>query len=326
MRQARRNARCYRSMLFVPGHRQDWVEKAPRFGADALILDLEDAVPLALKSVGRDTTAQALDGFATTSFGTFVRINPWGSGQTLADLSAIVGPGLDGVMLPKTEDAEDIVSLDRVLTELELERGLEVGRIEIFPLCETALGKYRTFEICLASERVKRSQGAGGYVPNADSNRAINVRSLTDEGTEEYLTNLRTGLDARAAGVTEIIGGMTTKIHDLDLVRHFALRAKAVGATGSMAIHPSHVAIHNEVFSPSPDDISDAKAVIAAMADGIAVGKAAVEHNGRMIDYAHVRTSLDLLDHATSLGIDVGTIPHIELEADDHTQKEGNAG
>ncbi|HVX22351.1 MAG TPA: CoA ester lyase [Acidimicrobiales bacterium] len=312
MRQPFRSARPYRSMLYVPGHKLDWIRKAPRYGADAYIYDLEDAVPIGEKPAARAATETGLAELAGEPFGRFVRINGWHTGQTLADLTAVVRPGLDGVLLPKVEDVDDVVALDRLLEELECQRGIELGRVEIFPLCETALSMYRHFDICRASERVVRTTSAVLAVPG-DQTRAMGVHLSGGLGEETVLVNGRAGLEARAAGVHQMTGGMTTTIGDLGLVRELAERSKALGATGSMSIHPSHVPVHNEVFSPSAAEIDRARAVMVAMASAVERGDAAVQLDGEMVDYAHVRESLDLLRSAQAFGLAVGEYPDVPV-------------
>jgi citrate lyase subunit beta/citryl-CoA lyase len=302
-------------MLYVPGHKLDWIRKAPRYGADAQIYDLEDAVPVVGKAEARACVEVALRELATEPFGRFVRINGWHTGHTLADLTEIVGPGLDGVLLPKIEDVEDVIALDRLLEELERQRELPLGRIEIFPLCETALSMYRHFEICRASERVKRTSGPILAVPG-DQTRAMGVELSSDDGLESLIVNGRAGLEARAAGVFQMTGGMTTKIDDLDLVRTLAERSKALGATGALAIHPSHVPIHNEVFAPSQAQIERARNVMAAMTAAIGRGDAAVSLNGVMIDYAHARAALEMLRTSAEFGlVDPGDVPDMDILA-----------
>jgi citrate lyase subunit beta / citryl-CoA lyase len=313
MRQQFRSANWYRSMLFVPGNKLDWMLKAPVYGADALIFDLEDSVPIEDKPEARALVAQALSEVAKRRFGRFVRLNGWHTGNTLQDLLTTVSADLDGVLLSKAEDVEDITALDLVLTDLELERGLPLGRIEIVPLCETALGMYKHYDICRCSERVRRSNGPGNVVIGGDATRAVGLKLTTDEGLEGLFVSGRSGLEARAAGVTQILGGITSSIPDLDLVRRLAMRAKALGANGSMAIHPTHVPILNEVFTPALSEIEEARETIIAMKNAIARGSAAVTYNGAMVDYAHVRTSLELLNQATSLGIDVGDVPDLPV-------------
>src|SRR5579871_4612438 len=125
MRQAVRKGTPYRSMLFVPAHKLDWMRRAPRFEADALIFDLEDSVPVDGKQAAREAVVTVLDEFVDAPFGKFVRVNAWRTGHLLADVSAIVRPGLTGIMLPKTEEPSDVTALDRLIGELELERSLD---------------------------------------------------------------------------------------------------------------------------------------------------------------------------------------------------------
>jgi citrate lyase subunit beta/citryl-CoA lyase len=143
-------------MLWVPGDRSDRAHKAADCGADAVVLDLEDAVAPDAKARARQVAATVLGELADRRVRRFVRVNAWGGGLILDDLSAVVGPALDGVVLPKTEIAEDIRCLDRLLTELETVRGLVPGGIEIVPLPETASGLYHIFDIAKASTRIVR--------------------------------------------------------------------------------------------------------------------------------------------------------------------------
>ncbi len=323
MRQEFRKARWYRTMLFVPGHNLEWMLKAPKYGADALIFDLEDAVPVAQKPLARERTAKALDALKDGTFGRFVRLNGWRTGNMVEDLVAVVRSGLDGVMLPKVEDVEDITALDLLLDDLETQRGLPKGRIEILPGCETAQALYRYYDICKCSERVRRAGGSMNAVPAGDGNRALGLLDATGEGIEErslenrMLLNGNAVLEARAAGVTQILGGMCTRIDDLELVRRVAQRARQLGASGSQVIHPSHVKILNEVFSPSVAELEQARATVVAMAEAVARGEAAARLNGRMIDYAHARSGLQLLERARSVGIDVGVVPALAVPSFD---------
>lgn len=300
-------------MLFVPGHKIDWMRKAPKYGADALILDLEDSVPIDLKEAGRQAVRTVLDEYGDARFGKFVRVNAWQTGHLLADLLAVVSRHVDGILLPKTQGVEDVVGLDLLLGELEMARSLVESRIEIMPLAESARGFYLHYEICLASDRIRRSGGAGGLPPGGDGTRALGLRLTDEEGYESLLSTGRGNLEARAAGITQILGGMTSKLGDLDLVRRLMERSKRLGASGAMAIHPSHIPVINEVFSPSAAEIEEAKEVIRVMAGAVERGDAAVRHGNRMVDYAHARTSVELLEQARDFGIDVGEIPKLPI-------------
>ena len=313
MRQEYRAARCYRSMLFVPGNRADWMLKAAKYKADALIFDLEDSVPVDAKDVARETVHAVLGELKDVPYGKFVRVNDWQTGHTLRDLLEVVVEGLDGVMLARAEDVDHVTALDLVLTDLERQRGLATRTIEIVPLCSTALAMYRHFEICLSSDRVRRSAGPGGVIAGGDYSRALAIRYSSDDGPEGMIVNGRSGLEARAAGVTQILGGMTTKIGDLDLVRRLAVRARSLGATGSMVIHPSHVPVVNEVFTPTASEIASAREMLQRMSRVLSGGSASMRFGGAMVDYAHVRSSLELLNQAKSFGLDVGDVPDVPV-------------
>jgi citrate lyase subunit beta/citryl-CoA lyase len=310
-----RPARCLRSFLFVPGNRQAWMAKAPGYGPDALIFDLEDSVPIQEKPSARAQVGEAIEEVRTWPGSLFVRINAWRTGLLLSDLMEIVRPGLTGVLLPKAADESEVAALDLALGELEIERRLPHQAIEIIPVIETPRALYRVFQFCEVSERVLRVTGVGGSdIRGGDLARALGVPMQGDVLAEMLHLNSRGILAARAAGVKEILNGSTSDIHDLEKVRSVALQAKRMAATGTMVIHPSHVPIVNEVFSPSTDEIAAARLLLQSMADAVATsGTAATTHDGRMVDYAHVRSSLELIDRARSLGLDVGNVPRIDV-------------
>ncbi|MGY4408135.1 HpcH/HpaI aldolase/citrate lyase family protein [Bradyrhizobium sp. USDA 3315] len=312
MPQKVREARWYRSMLYIPGNKLDWMLKAPKYGADALMFDLEDSVELSQKSVARNAVAAAIRELSAGSFGRFVRLNRWRTGCLLDDLNAVVIDGLDGVALAKTETPEDIAALDLVLGELERARGLPVGRIEICAHAETALAIYKLYDICMASQRIKRTGGAGGPTPGGDAARSLGVQlnDATDEGSYFGVYSL---LQARAAGIMQVEGAMASTVDDLELVRRVGERSKRMGASFAAAIHPSHIPIINEIYSPSQDEIDEACKIVSIMAEAAARGEGAVRYKSTMLDYASVRTAMDVLKMAQAAGIDVGNVPKLEL-------------
>jgi citrate lyase subunit beta / citryl-CoA lyase len=302
-----------RSLLFVPGNRAEWMAKAPQYGSDALILDLEDAVPFEAKQAARHAVSEALDLLKDEPCAIFVRINAWGSGDLLSDLQAVVRPGLDGVLLAMTASPDEISALDRVLTELEADRGLLSGGIEIVPIPETAAGMRVVFELCTASTRVRRTAGVTGATIGADRYRALGTR-WTAEGWETLYTTSKTVVDARAAGVRQILSGPVAEIGDLDFARRIWARARDLGATAAMSIHPSHIPVIHEIFSPTAFEIDEAAGIMHAIAQGVARGVSAVRYEGRMIDYAHARTAAELLETAKSLGMSVPDYPLVDLK------------
>jgi len=314
MPQTFRDAKCYRSMLFVPGHKLDWMLKAPKYGADALILDLEDAVGLAEKPAARAAVARAIKELRVEPIGLFVRLNGWRTGHMLDDLSAVVIDGLDGVMLSKTEDPEDVAALDLVLGELERSRGLPVGGIEICPYAESAVAMYKLYAICMASRRVKRAGAACGPGPGGDPARALGLR-LDEESDEAISFGAYSVLQVRAAGIMHVEGSMAGRLDDLELVRRLGERSKRMGASWASAIHPSHIPIINEIYSPSKSEIDEARDVVAAFAEAVARGEAAIRYKSKLVDYANVRVAMDVLKKAQSAGIEIGDVPAIEIPA-----------
>lgn len=313
MPQTFRDAKCYRSMLFVPGQKLDWMLKAPKYGPDALILDLEDSVGIAEKPAARIAVAEAIKKLRAKPIGLFVRLNAWRTGYVIDDLNAVVDDGLDGVILSKTEGPEDVTALDLVLGELERSRGLPVGSIEISPYAETALAMYRLYDICMASQRVKRAGGATGPSPRGDGGRSLGLQYDEENAAEGVAFGAYSVMQARAAGVVHIEGGMCGQLDDLDIVRRLGEKSKRLGASFASAIHPSHIPIINEIYSPSQNEVDMAREIISALAEGIARGHAAVRYKSRLLDYAHLRAAMDVIKKAKAAGMDVGDVPAVEI-------------
>ncbi|OCK57087.1 hypothetical protein LMTR3_21220 [Bradyrhizobium sp. LMTR 3] len=302
-------------MLYVPGHKLDWMLKAPKYGADALMFDLEDSVELTQKAGARNAIAAAIKELRTGPFGRFVRLNSWRTGRLLDDLNAVVIDGLDGVALAKTEDPEEIAALDLVLGDLERSRGLPVGRIEICPQAETAVAKYRMYHLCTASQRVKRAGCSGAPTPGGDGARSLGLQ-LDDLAEDGISFGAYSVLQARAAGIIHVEGAMTATLDDLELVRRIGERCKRMGASWASAVHPNHIPVINEIYSPSQDEINEACDILSAVAEATARGEAAVRYKSTMmLDYAHVRSAMEVLKKAQAAGIDVGNVANVELPA-----------
>ncbi|QQN65458.1 hypothetical protein JIR23_06815 [Bradyrhizobium diazoefficiens] len=312
MPQTFREARWYRSILFVPGHKLDWMLKAPKYGADALMFDLEDTVEVTQKSGARNAVAAAIKELSTGSFGRFVRLNGWRTGCLLDDVSAVAIDGLDGVALPKVEDPEEIAALDLVLEELERSRGLPLGGIEICPHAESAIGRHRFYDICMASQRVKRGGCSGGPTAGGDTARSLGLQ-LDDLADDGICFGAYSVLQARAAGIVQVEGAMTGRLDDLELVRQIGERSKRMGASFASAVHPSHIPVINEIYSPSTDEIKEARDIVSVVAEATARGEAAVRYKSMLLDYASVRTAMGVIKKAQAAGIDVGSVPKFEL-------------
>ena len=292
----------YRSMLFVPGHKSTWAEKAVAAGTDAMILDLEDSVPATDKADARKTVRETIERLREhgTRADVWVRPNSYDSGLFGADVEEVIVPGLAGLFIPKVFTAEEVVQMDAVVSHIEQREGLAPGSVGLIISFETAVSVAHCEEIACASPRVSSLLGATG--PNADVGRELGFE-FTLEGLETLYQRSRIVVAARAAGLHHPVTGVWQDIRDLDGFRRFALDARRLGYRGMVCIHPSHVAIANEVFTPSPETVDFSRRMVAAFRQAEAQGSAAIDFEGQHIDYAHVKTAQGVIDLAESLGL-----------------------
>lgn len=296
--------RLLRSMLFVPGNRPRMVEKAPTLGADAIILDLEDSVPIAEKPATRPVVRRAIDELtAAGQKQVFVRVNPYGAGKNAfsqdfapEDIAAVVCPNLAGLVLPKTETAEEIMAVDRLLAELESERGLPLGTVEVEPILETAKGIVNATAIATACpRRVKRvSIGAG------DLTLDLGVEWTRDE-TEIFYARAHLVMISRAAGLEPPVDGVYNKLDDPEGLERSARLARQLGFQGKQCVHPSQIPVLNSVFGPTPEQIDYARRAVAAFEQAVAEGKASLMFEGKMLDYPIVERERNLLARAEEI-------------------------
>lgn len=291
--------RPLRSLLFVPGNRASWMEKAPQYGADALILDLEDSVPLTEKANARPLVRQAIERLSTRGQTLYVRVNALESGMTGEDLQAIVCSGLNGLLPPKVETVKDVEQLDSLLTHCERQAGLALGQIELIPTLETARGIRNAYEIACASPRVVSIAAGAGR--GGDTNRSLGY-VWSREGMETLFIRSKVLLDARAAGIRYPLVASWFDVVDLDGLTADAHRNRQLGYTGMLLIHPSHVGPVNQIFTPSAEDVAYYKGLLAAMEVAERQGMAAVTYQGAMVDIAMVKTAQEVLALAQAVG------------------------
>ena len=269
-----------RSLLFVPGDRPERMEKALSLGADALILDLEDAVAPAAKPAARVAVAAFLSAERRTTL--FVRVNPLDSGLIDDDLAAILGHRPDGVMLPKAEGAASLAALDAKLT----------GDIMILPIASETpaaifgLGSYGgvTPRLCGLTWGAEDLPAAIG---------AQTSREPDGSYTAPYqLARSLTLFGAHAAGVPAI-ETVYPDFRDLAGLAAYAARGRRDGFTGMMAIHPTQIPVINAAFAPGEAEIAHARAVVALFAANPGAG--ALSLDGKMLDAPHLKSAQRLL-------------------------------
>ncbi|MBT8445588.1 MAG: CoA ester lyase [Gammaproteobacteria bacterium] len=277
-----------RSFLFTPGNHPRKVEKVFGCGADAVILDLEDAVAIAEKPATRAVVVEALK--KPRSCRGYIRVNSFDTEFCYDDVVAVVGPWLDGIVLPKVEAPDQLRTVDWLLSQLERHVGLEQGSIDLMPIIETGLGVQRLPAICGSGTRVKRlSFGAGDY--HLDMN-------LVWDRDEAALADVRARLvlASRAANLEPPIDTVVIHINDDDWLRASAERGRMMGCGGKLCIHPNQVAPVNAVFTPTDEEIAHAKLVVEAFEQAEKEGSASIQLDGYFIDYPIVYRAQRLLD------------------------------
>ena len=289
-----------RSSLAVPGSSVKMLDKARGLKSDQLFMDLEDAVAPLAKADARKNIVQALNEGGYEDKISAVRVNDWTTQWTYTDVIEIVegaGANLDCIMLPKVQNAEQVVALDLLLTQLERTNGLEVGRLGIEAQIENAMGLININAIAAASPRIESI-----IFGPADFMASINMKSLVvgeqppgyDTG-DAYHHILMSILMAARAYNKQAIDGPYLGIKDMDGFRRVAGRSAALGFDGKWALHPDQIALANEIFSPKQEDYDHAEMILDAYdwATSAAGGaKGAVMLGDEMIDEASRKMAL----------------------------------
>ena len=267
-----------RSVFYVPGNNESFIQKSPGLAADIVTLDLEDSVPPAEKVRAREMTRDNLKLAGSGGSVVYVRVNNWETLMTNDDLEAVVHPGLSGICLAKCGHPDDVRRLEWKLDELERRRGLPVGSIAIQILCETAKGVINAYPSAIASKRVNSLIfGAVDYTKD------MRVK-LTSEGTEQLYARYHVAVAARAAGCIAIDCPFVA-FQDTEGYEKSVLQGRQMGYEGRMLIHPSQIEPSNRLYAPTPEDVEWAQGVVKVFEEeGIAKGAAAVSYKGKMVD------------------------------------------
>lgn len=307
-------ARLNRSELAVPGSQPHLFEKAAASDADVVFLDLEDAVAPDEKEQARKNIIKALNEIDWGTKSMSIRINGLDTHYMYRDVVDIVeqaGERLDLIMIPKVGTAADVYAVDMMVTQIEDAKGFKT-RIGFEHIIETALGMQNVSEIAGASKRNESLHfGVADFAASTRArttiiggvNRDYSVLTDPDDtGNREvhwgdmwHYPLARMVVAARANGLRPIDGPFGD-FQDNDGYIAAARRAAVLGCEGKWAIHPSQIALANEVMSPSVEEIDRASLILEAMADAEAAGKGAVSLEGRLIDYASIRQAQVLVE------------------------------
>jgi len=275
-----------RTALFAPGIKDRVMGKALAAGADAVILDLEDSVPLATKAEARTLVARTIDGAAANPSrpGIYVRLNAASTGLLADDLEAVVRPGLDAVLLSKTENIDDVRQTAGSLDRLEKARGVKAGAVEIILQIENALGVYNCFNLIKASPRVVAT--CFGSARDGDLQTDLGC-SWSIEGTELLYARSKVLLDTRAAGANiHPLDGVFADLNDeAGLLADSKLSAR-LGYIGRTVIHPKQIAPVKAAYAVPEADVAYYQKIATEFAVAEKTGTAAIAVDGKLVDYA----------------------------------------
>ena len=287
----------WRSFLFAPANHARMAEKVFQAGADAAILDLEDAVAVAEKPAARADAVAALR--RPRPCKGFVRVNAAETGWCFEDMEAVVGPWLDGIVLPKLESAAMLRTIDWTLGQLERKAGLEVGVIDLMPIVETGLGISNLKEIAACRSRLRRlSFGAGDYTLD------VGMRWSLDEAELAH-ARAAMAVESRAGGLEPPVDTVFIELRETEAFAASARRALALGFQGKLCIHPSQVGPVNDAFSPTEEETERARRIVAAFDEAEAAGSASIQVDGYFVDYPIVekaRRTLALAERIAGRG------------------------
>lgn len=282
-----------RSLLFIPGNNPAMLQNADVFGADGIILDLEDAVTVAEKDAARELVKEYLNTWEFGATEVMVRVNGLSSGWLGDDLDAVLGDKLTAIVYPKA-DLASLRELDRILSELERRKGL-AKRIGVVPIVESATGVVET-------DAIATFPRVGGILLGGEDFTADMEIVRTREGAELAYPRAKIAIACRAAGI-DAIDTPFADVADAAALERDARVAKSLGFGGKAVIHPNQIEIVNRVFAPDVTELRWARRVVAAAADARKKGLGASSLDGKMIDRPVELRAAKILERAAACGL-----------------------
>jgi citrate lyase subunit beta/citryl-CoA lyase len=278
----------FRSLLFVPGNREDMLAKAGHLPADALVPDMEDSVPRNEKERAREIVGKVVKTLAQRGQAIVPRVNALDTGLTAGDMAAVVGPMVYGVSVGKVSSVWEVNQITKILDTIEEKQGIPLGHTKLILWIEGARAVSQAYEIAQASLRIAGvAFGAEDYTNDMEIKR-------TKEGQEIQFARSMVAVAARAANV---IGFDTPYVNFRDnegLQRDVDI-ALRLGYKGKFAIHPGQLETINKLFSPSLEEIEHARRVVQAFEEAQSRGSGATSLDGEMIDAPVVKRARTLL-------------------------------
>ncbi len=277
-----------RSMLYMPGNNPGMLQHSAVFGADSVLLDLEDAVAESEKDAARILVSRFVGGADFGNVVVTVRVNGADTPYFQKDLEEVVPSRPHALRIPKCHSPEDVVRADALIAEVERRHGIEIGAVKIHAMLETAHGIEHAFEIASAAPRVE-ALTLGGQDLTSD----LGVQKTRD-GVELFYARGRVVMAAKAAG-RMAFDTVWTDLGDTGGLRNEAELAVKLGFTGKAAIHPSQVDVIHEAFRPDPKELKRAFRIVAAAEAAKKEGRGVVSVDGRMVDNPIVTRAFHLI-------------------------------
>ena len=281
-----------RSLIFVPSNSKRFIEKAKALNADIICFDLEDSVPFNEKTTARQAIVDVLAKKAEYRSNIYIRINSLESGLAFSDLKSIIQEGVDGIVVPKVNDKEEVNQIEHLISSLEKERGIEKDSIKLMPSIESAKGVVNAHSIAKSVERINALVfGVFDFLYD------MHLDYVEDDEVGYQYARAKIPVDARAAGVAAL-DGIWQKVHDIEGLRNDASIARRLGYSGKTIVHPSHIDPVHKIFMPSKNEIEWAKKVLQALREPMEMGdgKGAIKLEGKMIDAAHYKQAKAILN------------------------------
>lgn len=285
-----------RSLLFLPGNREKFLEKAAALDADGFIIDLEDSVPASEKAVARACLAKYAPMLEGKSI--WVRPNATDTPYFADDLATICATAnIQGLLLPKAESAAQVKEIDTAIARYERDAARAPGTLKLILTIESALGVIRAFELASAGPRVLSLCFGGAR----DGDLMTDLGSGFEGGTLEH-SRQHVLVAARAAGLRSPLDGVYADVKNTDGFEQDTRHSRALGYRGRTVIHPSQIEPANRLYSPSPRELDDSRRLIEAFDAAVAKGHASVLFEGRMIDVAMAKAARNILAWADPPG------------------------
>ncbi len=292
-----------RSVLFCPANEPRKVRRLSAVGADAAVLDLEDAVAVSEKESARTSAREALAELEGVYRA--VRVNGFGTGLTADDVDAVVSADLDAIVLPKVEAAQDLRRIDRLLARAEAANGVAPGSIRVLAIIETCAGIIAAAEIAQDGRRLlSLAFGAG------DLGNDLGLSTLQGDMTAALAYGrAKIVYDARAAGLPPPLDGPFMQVRDQVALEEDSRISRGLGHGGRICIHPDQVPVVNRIYAPDPNEVAFARRAIQAFADAERAGSAAITVDGTFVDYPVVHKARRLLALADAVAKAEGRRP-----------------